>query len=236
MDADFDSQGRLVAGPSARLSAGAFEAQAGDLKGYIRGRILPDLPYRENFESFELKEASQLEPGVQFAHPPLPWIGGRFKWEVRSLNGDKVLAKTLDRILFQRAITFIGADDLKNYTVQADVLSEGNKRMMSNVGVINQRYIVALIGNWQQLEVSSNQDRVKVAVPFAWKPSEWYRIKTRVDVSPDGSGVVRAKAWKRDEPEPAAWTIEVPHKNAHQVGATGGVWLFPSKQVPRLPG
>jgi len=40
-------------------------------------------------------------------------------------------------------------------------------------------------------------------------------------VAPDGSGTVRAKAWKRGETEPTAWTIEVPHKTAHQNGSPG---------------
>jgi hypothetical protein len=32
---------------------------------------------------------------------------------------------------------------------------------------------------------------------------------------------VRAKAWKKGEPEPDKWTIEVPHKTAHQSGSPG---------------
>ena len=80
---------------------------------------------------------------------------------------------------------------MRDYTVQADVMSEGNRRSMSTVGVVNQRYVIALKGNWQQLEVTSNYDRIKVGVPFSWQPGKWYRIKTRVDVADDGSGVVR---------------------------------------------
>ena len=37
----------------------------------------------------------------------------------------------------------------------------------------------------------------------------------------DGAGVVRAKAWKRGEPEPEQWTLEVPHQTAHKEGAPG---------------
>jgi hypothetical protein len=40
-------------------------------------------------------------------------------------------------------------------------------------------------------------------------------------MNPDGSGVVRAKAWKRDGTEPAKWILEVPHKTAHQNGCPG---------------
>jgi len=42
-----------------------------------------------------------------------------------------------------------------------------------------------------------------------------------VDVAQNGEGVVRAKAWKKSDPEPAAWTLEVPHKYAHETGSPG---------------
>ena len=56
---------------------------------------------------------------------------------------------------------------------------------------------------------------------YRWTPGVWQRLKARVDIAPDGSGVVRAKAWKRDEAEPEKWTIEVPHKTAHHNGSPG---------------
>ena len=49
----------------------------------------------------------------------------------------------------------------------------------------------------------------------------WYRLKARVERNPDGSAVVQAKAWKREEAEPEGWTISVPHKTAHQAGSPG---------------
>jgi outer membrane protein assembly factor BamB len=225
MDAEFNEAGELEAKPTAKLSAGSWEVSVKEgeqeLKGYMRGRVLPGLPYREDFESFEPKEQPDMPAAGKFAWPPLPWIGARFKWDIRELDGNKVFAKTLDNLLFQRAFTFIGDPALSNYTMAADVMSAGSRRNMSNVGVINQRYVINLVGNWQQLEVLSNQERVKVGVPFKWSPNEWYRIKSRVDVAADGSGVVRAKAWKRGEPEPEAWLLEVPHKHAHRQGAPG---------------
>ena len=100
-------------------------------------------------------------------------------------------------------------------------------RSMGNIGVMNQRYFIALIGNQQLLEVSSNHERVKESVPFKWSAKKWYTLKTRVDVAADGSGVVRAKAWPQGEPEPAKWTIEVKHKNAHKKGAPGIIGFSP---------
>ena len=202
-------------------SAGMYKVTKGKQTGYLRGRILPRLPIYEDFESFDLTIQHANETGIRFAYPPLPWIGARFKWEIRELNGNKVLAKTLDRVLFQRTMTFIGHADMNNYTVEVDVMSEGNRRIMSTVGVINQRYIIALKGNWQQLEIVSNHDLLKVGVPFTWQPNTWYRLKTRVDVQSDGSGIIRAKAWERNATEPEAWTVTVPHKRAHLTGAPG---------------
>jgi outer membrane protein assembly factor BamB len=200
-------------------SAGAFEATLGNLKGYIRGRVLPYLPIKQDFESFTLSETNA--EGVAFSYPPLPWIGARFKFDVRELGGSKVFAKTTDNKFFQRATVFVGAPDAKNYTIEADVMSDGNRRKMSEVGVINQRYLIVLKGNEQKLEINSNLERVRVAEDFKWQPKVWYRLKARVDTMADGSGVVRAKAWKKEEPEPEKWTLEVPHKTAHQNGSPG---------------
>ena len=220
MKAAVNDAGQLVAAPDPVPSAGMLQASLGDLHGYLRGRILPNLPLKEDFEEFALTETNAAE-GASFAYPPLSWIGARFKFEVRERDGNKVFAKTIDNKFFQRAQVFIGHPDMKNYTVEADVLSDGNKRKMSDVGVINQRYVILLKGNEQKLEVNSNLERLRVAVPFQWTPNEWYRLKTRVDLAADGAGTVRAKAWKRGEPEPAAWTIEVPHRTAHRSGSPG---------------
>ncbi|MEW6159406.1 MAG: PQQ-binding-like beta-propeller repeat protein, partial [Verrucomicrobiota bacterium] len=228
LKAEFNAKGQIVAAKDPSPSAGAFEATLGNLKGYIRGRVLPDLPIRENFDGFTLSETTTnaFEPATPFAYPPLPWIGARFKFEVREKDGTKVLTKTIDNKFFQRGMVFMGDPEMKNYTIQADVMSEGNRRKMSEVGVINQRYLIVLKGNEQKLEVNSNQERLRVPATeepsnFKWSPNVWYRLKARVDISGDGSGVVRAKAWKRDETEPEKWTIEVPHRTAHQSGCPG---------------
>ncbi|MCL4179616.1 MAG: PQQ-binding-like beta-propeller repeat protein [Verrucomicrobia bacterium] len=232
MDAAFDAEGRLVAGPGAQPSAGRYEARLGGLKGYIRGRVIQDPPIEEDFESFVLSQTTtnSVEPPTSYAYPPLPWIGARFRFEVREQDGSKVLAKTIDNKFFQRGSVFIGDPAMKSYTVEADVMSEGTRRKMSEVGLVNQRYIIVLKGNAQEIEVNSNLERLKVAVPFRWSPNQWYRLKTRVDVAPDGTGMVRGKAWKRGDPEPEAWTIEVPHQTAHRSGSPGIFAFSPQDQ------
>ena len=220
MNGKFDAEGKLIADAATKPSAGAYEATLGNLKGYIRGRVLPYLPLSQDFEAITLSEMNTNE-NAAFAYPPLPWIGARFKFEVREKDGTKCLTKTIDNKFFQRATVFLGAPDAKNYTIEADVMSDGNKRKMSEVGVINQRYAIVLKGNDQKLEVSSNFERLRESVEFKWSPNTWYHLKSRVDIAPNGSGVVRAKAWKRGDPEPEAWTIEVKHKTAHEEGSPG---------------
>jgi hypothetical protein len=232
----FDAEGRLVADSKPVGSAGQFQGSLGTLKGYVKGRVLPGTPLNQDFETFELSNTTTntVEPPTPYAYPPLQWNGARFRFEVREKEVDgvktKALTKTIENKLFQRGQVFIGFPDMKNYTVEADVLSEGNRRKMSEVGVINQRYIIVLKGNSQEIEVNSNQERLKVAVPFKWSPNVWYHLKARVDVAPDGSGVVRGKAWKKGDPEPDAWTIEVPHKLAHASGSPGLFGFAPQDQ------
>ena len=233
MNASFNAEGRLVAAPDKTPSAGAFAATLDGLKGFIRGRVLPGLPLNQDFESIELTEktATPAETPTLFAYPPLPWIGARFKFDVRDKDGNKCLVKTTDNPFFQRATVFMGAPDLKNYTIEADVMSDGNKRKMSTVGVINQRYRVALKGNEQVLETTSNEQLLCVRTPFHWSPNAWYRIKARVDVAPDGSGVIRGKAWKKGEPEPESWTSEVPVQHANASGCPG-LFGFSPQNMP----
>ncbi|HWB06782.1 MAG TPA: PQQ-binding-like beta-propeller repeat protein [Verrucomicrobiales bacterium] len=249
LDAAFNDKGELVPGPEAKVSGGAFKATSGNAFGVVRGRLLQSLPFVEDFEKMPINQltladnvtvkplvaspgpaaptapvvatAEEIAAGTKFAYPPLPWMGARFKWEVREMDGNKVLAKTLNNIFFQRATSFIGSPAMSNYTMQADVMTDGNRRLKSEVGLINQRYLISLRGNANELDVSSNQERLKVSVPFTIAAKKWYTLKTRVDLNPDGSGVVRAKAWTKGEPEPEKWTIEVPHKIAHTHGCPG---------------
>ncbi len=198
--------------------AGLVSAAWGGCAGQARVRIVPALPLREDFEAIQLTEGPE---NARFAWTPDSWINAKPKWDVRELGGTKVLAKTLTNPLFQRSTCYFGHPGAHGYTLQADLYSDGNRRSMASGGLINQRYQIELKGNHQELEVSSNVERIKESVPFAMKAETWYTLKTRVDVAPDGSGVVRAKAWVRGEPEPEAWTIEVEHRHAHARGAPG---------------
>ncbi|MCA1963191.1 MAG: PQQ-binding-like beta-propeller repeat protein, partial [Prosthecobacter sp.] len=201
MDAKFNEAGELVVAPDAKVSAGAFKATAPDgTFGTIRGRALKALPITEDFESYELSEefpADAQNPAYKFAYPPLPWIGARFKFQVMEKDGSKVFGKSFDRLLFQRGTVFVAPSNLSNYTMQADVCTDGNARSKSDIGLINQRYLICLRGNANKLEISSNLERLAQAATFKVSANTWYTLKTRVDVNADGSGVVKGKVWPR---------------------------------------
>jgi outer membrane protein assembly factor BamB len=221
--------GSLLTLPEAKLSAGAIRVSYGNFSAVARGRILPSLPYKEDFEQgYHLsKEASD---GVLFSYPPLPWLGARMRWQIQDLEGERVAGNTLDRILFQRAINFVGSWKSNDYIVEMDAKVDGNRRIKSTVGVINQRYIFALVGNSNSLQVISNYDRFQRSVPFEVETNRWYRIKTQVDLQEDGTGLIRAKAWPRSDPEPEVWTLEEMHARPHKHGAPGIYALSPQSK------
>ena len=229
VDAEITKQGVLTAAKGAKLSAGAIRVSKDGLFGVTRGRVLQDLPYEENFETgFELTNTSTDD--ISFSYPPLPWLGARMRWQVQKDGENHLAGNTLDRVLFQRAINFVGHKDMKAYTMEADVMTDGDRRTKSNIGLINQRYVFALIGNGQKLEIFSNYDRFWHSVSFPVKTNVWYRLKTRVDLLEDGSGMIRAKAWEKGSPEPSEWTLEVPHAVPHRHGAPGIYAMSPQSK------
>jgi outer membrane protein assembly factor BamB len=229
VDATFEGS-TLKASPTAKLSAGAFKVTANGLTATTRGRIVAGYGYNADFEAIELSMKNELDPTEAVNFPPLPWLGARLKWHVLEKDGSKVLGNRLDNILFQRTTNFFGASDMSDYTLEGDVMTDGTRRIMSTVGFVNQRYLVALVGNAQILEVSSNHDRLKQSVKFPIKPNTWYHLKSQVKSNPDGSGIVLAKAWPRGTDEPAEWTIETPVKHVHPKGSPAVFAFSPQSQ------
>jgi outer membrane protein assembly factor BamB len=229
VDATFEGN-TLTAGPDAKLSAGAFKATFNGLATTTRGRVVAGPGYSEDFEAIELSMKNEFDETEAVNFPPLPWLGARIKWYVLEKDGSKVLANRLDNVLFQRTMNFFGRVDENDYVLQADVATDGNRRIMSSVGLVNQRYLIALVGNSQILEVSSNYERVSQSVKFKITPNTWYTLKTHVKANEDGTGTVFAKVWPRDEDEPADWTIEVPVKHCHPNGAPGVFAFSPQSQ------
>ena len=221
----------LGVAPNAKMSAGQFQAKWNNLTAVTRGRVVAGLGLKEGFEGSVLNQKNEAGETVGF--PPLPWLGARVKWHAIEKDGSKVITNRLDNILFQRTMNFVGRSDQRNYTLEADVMTDGTRRVMSSVGLVNQRYLIAMVANSRILEVSSNHERVKESVPFDAQPNVWYRLKTRVDGDGKGGGWVRAKLWEKSKPEPEKWTIEVRQDKLHQQGSPG-VFAFSPQSLKRV--
>lgn len=229
VDATLDAKtGTVTAGEDAKISAGALKVTYKGMAATTRGRVHAGSGYAEDFEAVPLKMESPEGEKVNF--PPLAWLGARIKWYVLEKDGSKVIANRLDNLLFQRTMNFFGDPEMSNYVLEADVMTDGNRRIKSNVGLVNQRYLVTLVGNKNILEVSSNYERVRKSVKFPIKANTWYHLKTHVKANADGSGEVRAKAWTKGEDEPADWTIKVPVKRVHPKGSAGVFAFSPQSQ------
>lgn len=225
------SGNRLTRNGQGKLTTGNIQASVDGMTSVSRGRVVAGVGYFEDFEGTKL--VLKNKDGAAVSPPPGTWLGAGPKWHVMETDGNKAVAFRLENLLWQRSMNFIGKTDMKSYTIQADVMTDGTRRVMSTVGLVNQRYLIALSGNQRLLEISSNHERVKDSVPFAVKANTWYHLKTRVDTNADGSGVVRAKAWIKGTDEPDAWTIEAEQKKVHLQGAPG-VFAFAPQSLKRV--
>ena len=192
--------------------AGLVKAAVGGLTGSSRVRVVRPLPWKEAFDAYADGTA------------PPGWVNMTAgKMSVTTLDGQKVLQKVPDDTLFKRIRAFIGATSLSNYTMEADVRASTRRRQQGDVGITAQRYSLVLYGNSQRLKIEPWEPETQrtVAVPFAWKPDAWYRLKLRVENLPNGQVRAQGKAWAVGEPEPAAWTIEKVDPIGNRQGAPG---------------
>ena len=134
----------MTANRDAAYAAGMIKVTASVTKS-VRGRIVPGANYSEDFSGYQLTQKNHLGESVAF--PPSPWLGARVKWSVIEREGEKVVTNVLDSVIKQRTMNFVAHHDLSDYTFSADVLTDGNRRIMSSIGLVNQRYLIALVGN-----------------------------------------------------------------------------------------
>lgn len=199
--------GRYTA-PASGGSAGMVKATVDGVTGQARVRVIPPLPWTIDFESLA-------------ATPP--WWTANIKMQVTEFEGGKVLLRPRDETVGRRAKVIMGSPEWSDYTVEADVFGTEARRQRGDVGLINQRYMLMLFGNNQELELHPWQaaDEMGVQVPFEWAIDTWYHLKLRVENRSDGTTVARGKVWKRGDPEPEAWTIEKVDTIPHRQGAPG---------------
>jgi hypothetical protein len=98
------------------------------------------------------------------------------------------------------------------------------KRFRPDMGVINSRYELIMLGQMKELELSRWRDEpahgVRKKIPFEMKTEAWYRMKLRVALKGE-KAMVQGKVWLRDEKEPDAWTIEYEDSCPNREGCPG---------------
>jgi outer membrane protein assembly factor BamB len=205
--------GKFTAPPDSKGQGGEVKATVGNITGTARLRVIPPLPW-----TFD---PASMPPGP----PPSYWVNVVNKYEIRDVEGKKLLVKlTTARPFHARARAFFGPADMSNYTIQGDVRAVERRRQMGDAGVVAQRYELVLVGSHQRVEIDSWQPEEgrTARKPFAWKADTWYRMKLEVQNLPDGRTRARGKVWPASDPEPAEWTLErVDKEMAGKKGSAG---------------
>jgi len=158
-------------------SAGQFEATAGDLKGYFKGRILPGLPLTQELR--EIRTESGHPPSRRLRDPQSARAAPRPS-PIRPAVGMprasnlKSAKKTATKPSSRRSITSASSAAWSSSIARPEELHHRGRcpqrrqtsarcpRSASSISAI----FINLKGNAQSLEVTSNQELFKQSVPF----------------------------------------------------------------------
>ncbi len=214
-----------VVGAGSVNDDGVFEAPAGtahvaakitaEVDGVkspvARVRIVPPLPW-----SFDISDKQV----------PITWIGARYRHQVNEKEGHPgpALVKITTIPKGTRSQCWMGPIDLHDYTIQADLKGSTKNAKMPDMGLINQRYTLDLMGSHQQLQIRSWTPRLELrfakTLKFAWKPDTWYSLKFQAENKEDRV-ILRGKAWPKGEDEPKDWSIEAADLTPNRNGSPG---------------
>lgn len=205
---EVDAMGRFNAPGEAKHAAATITAQVGELKATARVRVVPPLPWSFDFTDEQV---------------PPTWIGAAYRHQPKKVEGNPALVKISTIPKGTRSQSWMGWTDLHDYTVQADFFPSQKLKAKPDMGLINQRYTLALMDS-DELQVRSWTSRLELrfakTIPFVWQADKWYTMKFQ---SENGKGRVtlRGKVWLRGEKEPAAWTIEAVDETPNVTGSPG---------------
>ena len=221
-----DKSGLYKADNNREHTATILTAKVGALKGQARIRVVPPLPWKFDFQNTPLVANPKNPKAPKAGEPPITWVGASHRNVIEEPKGfdRKVLVKVTTIPKGTRSQSWMGPTDLHDYTVQADVRGAGEGEKMPDIGVIAQRYTLAMLGADQALQIRYWPPQVATqfskTIPFAWKPNEWYTLKFQAAVA-DGKAKLKGKVWPRDEKEPDAWTIEATDAMPNIQGSPG---------------
>ena len=201
---------RFTPDVNAGAHAGTVTAQSGEMNATARIRVIPPLPWTQDFESVELEKI------------PTHWIGATGKFFVREMDGKKVLVKTPVQRGLNRSNVYIGPSTMKNYEIQIDLMGTKDKRRLPDMGLIANRYTLDMQGRHQRLQIRSWASDLRMAktIDFPWDTDVWYTMRMKVEVI-DDKAMIYGKVWRRDDPEPEDWTITAEDPRPNSEGSPG---------------
>ena len=202
--------GTFTPDESTGAHAGIVTVQAGEIKSTARVRVIPSLPWTEDFEAIELEKI------------PTHWIGATGKFFVREKDGNKILVKPPPQRGLDRSNVYIGPSTMKDYQIQVDLMGTRNKRRVPDMGLIANRYTLDMQGRHQRLQIRSWASDLRMAktIDFAWETGVWYTMKMMVEIAED-KAIIRGKVWRTGESEPAEWTITAEDPLPNREGSPG---------------
>jgi outer membrane protein assembly factor BamB len=197
---EIDANGKLTVDAKMTNQQSIAVATFEGISARARIRVAPRIPYSIDFD--------KLPEGIV----PGGWVNTQGKWLVKTINGNKVLAKVNDKAspLLARGNAYITVPTASDYTIEADVQGLMAGSDMPDVGIVANRYTLMLAGNVQKLRIVAWDPlpRIDKTIQYEWKPGVWYRMKMTTEIA-GGKGTIRGKVWPADAKEPANWTIEV---------------------------
>ncbi len=189
-------------------SVAVVTAKSGDLVSKARLRIVPPLPWKFDFSDKKV---------------PPTWIGASYRHVPRDVEGEAVLAKVSTIPKGTRSQSWMGWTHFHDYTIQGDFFAKEDNGKKPDMGLINQRYTLDMMGK-DELQIRSWTPRLELrfakTIPFTWAPNQWYTLKLQSD-NKDGKVTLRGKVWKRGEAEPTEWTIEATDAVPNTKGSPG---------------
>jgi outer membrane protein assembly factor BamB len=203
---EISPEGKLVT-PASATTSGKVKAAVGELSATTQVRFFAPLPWSFDFEAGPV---------------PRHWISAGPRFKVETFQDGKRLQKPRLESGLQRATVSIGPPWMSNYTIEADVLVNKAGRRVGDVGLINQGYTLDMLGKKEELQLRTWAAELEksTTIPFPAEPDVWYHMKLRVDAGAD-KGTARGKIWKKDDKEPAEWTITLEDPIVIRQGAPG---------------
>lgn len=202
--------GEFSAPKDAAHVAAKITAEVDGVKSTMaRVRVVPPLPWK-----FDISDKQV----------PVTWIGARYRHQVRAIEENPALVKITTIPKGTRSQSWMGQPSLHDYTIQSDFKVSIKDGKQPDVGVINQRYTLALMGAHQKLQIRSWTARVELrfarTIKFAWEANKWYTMKFQSE-NKDDRVILRGKVWPKGEPEPSDWTIEAADLTPNTIGSPG---------------